>query len=128
MRRDSLPSEMTGYESPRHLPSTAKHAPQKAAAELFNRGWGHAEVVAADDGSQKDRFALSLLNHLLFSDRDRCRGADPHRTAYSARGHGGFGHIQQALYAARSVDGLVLSHSLDPGGAGEFRDPDDDRG
>ena len=85
------------------------------------------EVVAAHEGSQADRAALSVLHHGLLRAGWIDGGADPARAADPGRRPDAVGDLQQGLHDARDPDGLLLPDSVDPGHARQLPDPDDDR-
>ena len=85
------------------------------------------EIVAVHQRPQTHRRTLSHLHHRDVRHRGDICAADPPRAAHAARRHGEFRHLQQVLHHARRGDGVLLSHTIDPGDAGKFLRAHDDR-
>src|SRR6185295_12589119 len=83
--------------------------------------------MAADEGSQAHRAALSRRGQFLFLYWQYLRNDDPPRTAHAAGRSDAVEYLQQDLHPTRDHHGVLLSDPVDPGDIGEFFDSDDDR-
>src|SRR5262249_13284614 len=97
-----------------------------SARDLFERQL-RREVLAADDRPQAHRSALLGLHHTVFLPGRLLRRADSLASAHAGREPGDRRNLQQAVHHARGGHDLFLPYSLDPGRAGKFSDPTDDR-
>src|SRR2546430_12482360 len=112
---------------PRRPPPAPAGTPSRAARPLPERPV-RREVVAADARPQADRAPLSRVDHVLFLPRGTLRAVDPARAPDAGRRPRAVADLQQALHDARRRDGVLLPDPVDPGGARQLPDPDDDRG